>query len=383
MSVGEEVAQRAAGGRAEVLAGGPEGSPDAPYGLGGPQVEPGAAHWLLGKHLPAVVPLAEITAHFRAPSGEFREDIFFPCDVAGELAELKLLAGRRGEPLPADYLSDLIVHGRRPEQRTVRTGGELARLFDALTPGRMHRHVLDRLLAGRSDVSPVRQARLYMALDLTIYTALAAAWHFKWAAGERISLRLRPYEHDRGRTFTVLLDAAEPAGRGAYDRAGWPDGAKARSGPTPSPGTPRHPSYPSGHSTYAAAASRVLEYFFSHETLSVDDRRLAGRVAAHGRSATPDAVAYGLRQLAGNIGEARLWAGVNWRSDHRFGQQLGCVVADRVIAALRRDRIAPLGAELDTPPAGHNLGALRRMRFESATPVVEHDCIGLAEQAAP
>lgn len=29
-----------------------------------------------------------------------------------------------------------------------------------------------------------------------------------------------------------------------------------------SPGTPRHPSYPSGHSTYSAAASAILRYFF-------------------------------------------------------------------------------------------------------------------------
>src|SRR5262249_11560701 len=154
-------------------------APEVPYGLPGIQVEPGAAFWLNGEHLPRAVPLGEVAAHFRNPDGTFREDIRFPLEVEGEIAELRLLASRRGEPLPADYLGEFIQLLRSPAQAPVRTGGELARLCEAQVPGRAHREALDLLLKGRADVSPVRQARLFMALELAVYTALSAAWYFK------------------------------------------------------------------------------------------------------------------------------------------------------------------------------------------------------------
>jgi membrane-associated phospholipid phosphatase len=52
----------------------------------------------------------------------------------------------------------------------------------------------------------------------------------------------------------------------------------------PTPGTPRHPAYPSGHSTYSAAAAFTLIAFFPQ-------------------------YAEDLLRLADNTGVARLWAG--------------------------------------------------------------------------
>jgi len=80
--------------------------------------------------------------------------------------------------------------------------------------------------------------------------------------------------------------------------------------PDPSPGTPRHPSYPSGHSTYSAAASEVLSYFFPDSTRE-------------------------FRKLADNAGLARLWAGIHYRSDHVYGGLLGRCVAQIIIDQLR------------------------------------------------
>jgi membrane-associated phospholipid phosphatase len=54
----------------------------------------------------------------------------------------------------------------------------------------------------------------------------------------------------------------------------------------PTPGTPRHPAYPSGHSTYSAAAAFTLIAFFPQ-------------------------YAEDLLRLADNTGVARLWAGVH------------------------------------------------------------------------
>ena len=77
----------------------------------------------------------------------------------------------------------------------------------------------------------------------------------------------------------------------------------------PTPGTPRHPAYPSGHSTYSAAAAFTLIAFFPQ-------------------------YAEDLLRLADNTGVARLWAGVHWRSDHPFGQLVGRAVAKLIINQL-------------------------------------------------
>ena len=77
----------------------------------------------------------------------------------------------------------------------------------------------------------------------------------------------------------------------------------------PTPGTPRHPAYPSGHSTYSAAVAFTLIAFFPQ-------------------------YAEDLLRLADNTGVARLWAGVHWRSDHTFGQLVGRAVAELIINQL-------------------------------------------------
>lgn len=86
--------------------------------------------------------------------------------------------------------------------------------------------------------------------------------------------------------------------------------------PNPSPGTPRHPAYPSGHSTYGGAASELLSYFFPDYSEELD-------------------------RLADNCGMARLWAGIHWRSDHVQGMRLGRCVARMVIEQLEQSCICP------------------------------------------
>jgi hypothetical protein len=182
----------------------------------------------------------------------------------------------------------------------IKTGRELARYFESETPGLAHRLALNYLLP-TTNWSPPRQALVWMALDVAIYSALAAAWYYKWRApGPRVSRRPRPIECDY--RVSVLYNRA-------VDCDGDADGER-RTMPMPSPGTPRHPAYPSGHSTYSAAASEVLSYFFPDYAGEFDD-------------------------LADNAGLARLWAGIHWRSDHTGGQLLGRFVAQRVIAQLR------------------------------------------------
>jgi len=157
---------------------------------------------------------------------------------------------------------------------------------------------------------------VWAALDIAIYSALLAAWHYKWAAdvpgGGRpprlgVSRRPRPVEVD----YRVGV---------LFNRAVTPNGSAGDDGrrllPSPSPGTPRHPAYPSGHSTYAGAASEMLTYFFPDYKEEFD-------------------------RLADNAGMARLWAGIHWRSDHIQGVKLGRNVARMIIEQMGKSCVCP------------------------------------------
>lgn len=307
----------------------------AQYHLHGPQVEPKAACWGDNPpHAPLhVVPTAEITAIVTPPP--------FPTGAAAteELKELHELAQMRDDPTalhssapgrerrPLSFFLQLrppplgAVYNtlRADSQPVVTTGRELARMFEAETPGLLHRQALNFLIKD-SGWSPPRQARAWAALDIAIYSALLAAWHYKWNTGDlAISYRPRPWEADH--TLSILFDHAVNA-------AGTGDGT-LRIVPAPSPGTPRHPAYPSGHSTYSAAGSEVLKALFPGYETPLDD-------------------------LADNIGMARLWAGIHWRSDHTFGRAVGKAVGQRVIAQLNADGAGapPPPVSSDPPPPG-------------------------------
>jgi hypothetical protein len=381
---------------------------DAPYNLPGPQSEPAAAFWLIGDRLPQVVPLKQVVQRFQDENGKWLPDIPFPTDDATidqeiqELGELARNRYRNLERTRRGYLSDFINLQPPPfgaifDTRTqypvtnvnnqhrrillpevqVNTGGQLARMFEGETPGLLHRHALNWLLYRRADISPPRHARIWMALDVTIYSALSACWFFKWAAGERVSFRLRPYEYDRGETFAVLFDSFPPKdGVDSYDSKGESQQGEPRTCPMPSPGTPRHPAYPSGHSTYSAAASRILEYFFSPDTLPNTDAQVDNMVPEDPEAKLQSSayVAQQLRRLADNIGEARLWGGVHWRSDHTFGQRVGHAVADLVIAQLRADcvpEVDPMPCPerpCEPPPTEDQMENFRNLRLKNPCP---------------
>lgn len=355
------------------------------YSLRGPQVEPEAGFWAVGDCCPPLctVRMDDLVAITDDPTNP-RFFPPYPTDgavVRDEIAELIELASLRDDPgavasgrpcrerrdvspflqyrpqplgavvnMERDPAFRALRRGREQEPNllevlrgeeldaqvpAVRTGRELARYFENNTPGLAHRHALNLLLR-EADWSPPREAWVWAALDLTIYSALTAAWYYKWYADApgspsvargrsgTTSYRPRPFESD-SRVGVLYNREVSHLGDG--------DGRR-RTTPDPSPGTPRHPSYPSGHSTYAAAASEVLAWFF------------------------PD-YREELNRLADNAGLARLWAGIHYRSDHVQGQRLGRTVACLVIAQLGRsfiprtpDECAPRCCHADLPPNG-------------------------------
>ncbi len=321
----------------------------ARYELRGPQVQPDASYWHLGSCPPlCVVRPDEAVAHC-PPDDEDEWWTFGTDDVDAEIAELFELASFRDDPTrvagfandrPRLGLSPLLQYRPpapglqydrlRPNpsaldvqaelepaptaNRVVTTGRELARVFENEVPGIVFRRALDALLLQTGGPppyftwSPPMQALVYAALDIAVYSAQLAAWHAKWYVDP---LRFRPRPAEVNPSVPVLYNRAVNATQSG-------DGP-LRSAPTPSPGTPRHPAFPSGHSTTYAAAAEVLAFFL------------------------PD-VRGELVMLADNAGVARLWAGVHYRSDHRYGAKLGRCVGRLVVEQVRAACLCPTDA---------------------------------------
>lgn len=249
---------------------------------------------------------------------------------------------------PAGAVLNNRVHtGRLP---IVKNGAELATLFEAEKTAVWHQHVLltlldlpgklpdeiaakapaelrNRRFRLREVISPVRQALMQAALHMSVFSALAAVWRFKWretkAAGP-VERRQRPAEAIPG--LSVLFDSEI---RFDQDGSILRDLENLKQLPETFPGSPRHPAYGSGHSTYSRAASDVLKAFLPKNwgDPEVDD----GLINIH----------RGLDRLAENIGEARIWGGVHWRSDHTFGRRIGAAIARQVIRQLDASLIEP------------------------------------------
>jgi hypothetical protein len=164
---------------------------------------------------------------------------------------------------------------------------------------------------------------VWAALDVAIASALQAAWYYKWLSPRpRTARRERPIEYavrtGQAQMLPVLFDGPDELN---------PSITRC---PRTYAGTPRHPAYPSGHSTYAGAASAILRFFFGNDVIPPWLRATP---------ATPwdtQATRIGpeLDNLADNIGMGRLWAGIHWRSDHTAGLKLGRTVARLVLEQL-------------------------------------------------
>lgn len=87
--------------------------------------------------------------------------------------------------------------------------------------------------------------------------------------------------------------------------------------------TPNHPEYPSGHSCLSGAAGEMLASFFGENaklTVSSDAPEMAGVVRSY----------KGFSEILQEIKDARVFAGIHFRSACNAGQQLGSGVADYV-----------------------------------------------------
>ena len=102
------------------------------------------------------------------------------------------------------------------------------------------------------------------------------------------------------------------------------DGIPADAAWTPLIPTPAHPDYPSGHSCVSGAAGRILSNYFGEDTAFVSTSD-APSMAGVERSFSS------FTQATEEIKNARVFAGIHFRTACNIGQELGINVADYVL----------------------------------------------------
>jgi len=106
-------------------------------------------------------------------------------------------------------------------------------------------------------------------------------------------------------------------------------------------GCPQHPSYPQGHASMAGACATILKAAFDGRVqfndlengaiVTASDDGPSSLVDYTGSDANDITVNGEINKLASNIGQARDFAGIHWRSDYEWGLQLGEAVAISVL----------------------------------------------------
>jgi hypothetical protein len=209
-------------------------------------------------------------------------------------------------------------------------------VFDELSPYNSYRKQEPFATLGNGD-----------GLDLVsriVNPALRAEWFQKWL----IHRRLRPEEY-AGRVHNTLTGArqypvpqellASPvlplilARNNALN--GGAGGTYLLNQAFPE-GSPVHPAYASGHSTYIGAGVTMLKAFYKDIPIPNPVVPNADGTALVPYSG-PTLYAFDeLDKLASNIGVARLFAGVHYRSDHDHAVRLGELLALRTLQDMAR-----------------------------------------------
>lgn len=179
--------------------------------------------------------------------------------------------------------------------------------FWNVSSGSAYWNQIARSLADRDDLSMSKRARLLAFLDLAMADAAIGCWEAKYTYVFWRPVTAIPLGNTDGNastiedlSFTSLLT------------------------------TPNFPEYPSGHSCVSGAAGRVLSEYFGENTsfsVSSDAPAMAGVIRSYGS----------FSEALQEIRDARVFAGIHFRSACDDGQQLGLGVADYVKAnALQR-----------------------------------------------
>lgn len=174
--------------------------------------------------------------------------------------------------------------------------------------------------------------------------ALTGAWFQKWACHRR--LRPEAYGGRINRQVTGAVPygiGGELLGSEAYRRAvdevrraNQSPGVSANDGLLPMgfpEGSPAHPAYPGGHSSFVAAGATVLKAFVNEDYVIPNPKQPNRNGSAlEAWTGAPLTIGGELNKLVGNVTHARDAAGMHWRTDG-----IGNLIGEAVAIALLRD----------------------------------------------
>jgi hypothetical protein len=162
-----------------------------------------------------------------------------------------------------------------------------------------------RQVAVAKATSVADNARIFALLNMAGADAYIACWEAK-------------YRHHNWRPVTAIRNAASTGNPALAADPAW----------EPLLVTPAHPEYPSGHTCYAGATERVLQEMFG------DDNSFTLSFPAMNLTRTYKSFS----QLGKEMIDARVWAGIHYRSSDEDGYDLGRRVADHALQTVLRPR---------------------------------------------
>jgi hypothetical protein len=236
---------------------------------------------------PPVLPFwGHVTPFVMTSPDQFRAPPPPPLDskeYAGETAYVAKVGARDG--------------AERTEYETLSTAFWSDDLGTATPPG--HWNVIAGDLARRRQLSVPECARLFALLNFAEADAAISCWNTKFfyrtwrpeTAIRELSPKVNPYAITRPDFIPLMV-------------------------------SPAFPSYTSGHSTFSAAASRLLERYFGTDDIefTITSDGLPGAVRTFKK----------LSDARQEIGMSRIWAGIHVMSDNVEGQKAGLKLADWV-----------------------------------------------------
>lgn len=164
-----------------------------------------------------------------------------------------------------------------------------------------HWNVIAQDLARRERLGTAECARLFALLNLACADAGISCWDTK-------------YHYRTWRPETAIREVTLAVNPHAVAQPGF----------IPLMSSPAFPSYTSGHSTFSAAASRILELWFGTDEIefTTTSDGLPGAVRSYRR----------LSECRDEVGMSRVWGGIHFMSDNIAGQEAGLKIADYVFA---------------------------------------------------
>lgn len=170
-------------------------------------------------------------------------------------------------------------------------------LGSATPPG--HWNVIAQDLARRNHLGTAECARLFALLNLACADAGITVWETK-------------FHYRTWRPETAIREVTKQVNPHATAHPDF----------IPLMVTPAFPSYISGHSTFSAAGSRIVERFFGTDDIefTTTSDGLPGAVRTFKK----------LSDCRNEIGMSRLWGGIHYMVDNVEGQKAGIAIADYV-----------------------------------------------------